>query len=648
MADIVSRIPFPLSGGETPGTGTGSYQLQDNIYDFALGGIAFLSAIRDKGDVQFPHKEQMIPIRKQQFDAQTEPGEQSLTDWWFRSQSSFNGGAGLLYQDPDVDNQFGQKFADSLGVDPWAVGELHLLRQANSIANVTTGPNFIKGYVNTSGLDRAWYTEGVLFNSTDGTSTSAIGGGSGAAILGLAGAGARYLLLRTDGIWSNTDTGVQTKMYSPPAGTINTGTIGYAKDRIVAAFNNAIYVAPIVTTGLPAALPSVSYTHSDPLWRWVSVTEGPSAIYAAGTNGTTSSIFRLSLDLNAGSPTLLVTVTASFPTGEVIRTIFGYVGSFMGIATNKGFRVGEFTGDGDVAYGPLLFTPTGGCQGITGFDRFMLTGSTNQHDGSSGLYRIDLGTAVQDQTSRAVRYAYARGIYGTGDSNAITGLDMFGATDQKIFITADNVWLEHATDLYPEGYLKTGRIRFNTEEPKLFKFVSLRAPIPLEGDLALSVLDQNGGETPYLTYGTGLSPGGKDIGIPVPSGPQVWIALKFTLRRGDSDPTVGGKLNGWQIKALPGSIRQRFITTTFLLFDEEMDKSGQRIGYRGYARERYDQFKALARAGDVVTFQLLHDSLAIQVVIDDWEFTQLSPPGANGNTLGGYLTVKLRTVTETT
>jgi hypothetical protein len=106
-------------------------------------------------------------------------------------------------------------------------------------------------------------------------------------------------------------------------------------------------------------------------------------------------------------------------------------------------------------------------------------------------------------------------------------------------------------------------------------------------------------------------------------------------------------MNGWQVKALPGSIRQRIITHPFLLLDHEKDKGGQRIGYDGYTRDRLADFEAVARAGDVVLFQELAEQAVTQVVIDDFEFRQTGPPGPVGP-LGGYLTVVMRTVAEST
>ena len=382
---------------------------------------------------------------------------------------------------------------------------------------------------------------------------------------------------------------------------------------------------------------------------WRSITDGPNAIYVAGDSGTTSQIHKFTVVDNAGLPVLTwAGVTATMPAGETIRTIYSYVGSFVGIATSKGFRVGEIDSNGDITYGPLLFEPTDGCEGIVGFDRFMWTGSTNAHDGRSGLYRVDLGSVAQEQTTRAVRYAYSRDIYAEGETGRVVSLAMYGKSDRKVFaIDNSGSFLESEATLLPDGYLDTGRIRFNTEEPKLYKFFSARTPTNLDGSVSVSLKTEGGGLIPYTTYSATSPSGTRDVAIHTPQGPQNWLAMRFTLTRDVTDNTTGGILNGWQAKALPGSIRQRIITVPLLCFDDETDRTGQNIGFEGYARERLEAFQAVARAGDVVVFQELQDDVAIQVVIDDWEFRQLSPPGNRG-ALGGILTLVLRTVAETT
>src|ERR1043165_6688544 len=143
--EVVRKIPDQLSGLSV--AGTGQYVPQDNQYDYAIAGMPFLSAISDER----PHTNRMAEIRKDQFDNFAEPGEQSLQGWWLRSQSTFNGGAGVLYQDPDNDNQFNYRFRDSLGINCWEAGELSLLRQVNSIQPSALGTNRVQGYATLAG-----------------------------------------------------------------------------------------------------------------------------------------------------------------------------------------------------------------------------------------------------------------------------------------------------------------------------------------------------------------------------------------------------------------------------------------------------------------------------------------------------------------
>jgi hypothetical protein len=643
MATVVRRIPDELSGLGV--AVSSSYTLSTNAYDYAIAGIPFLSATQDSR----PYTERMAEIRKQQFDNFAEPGEQSLQGWWLRSQSTFTGGAGVLYQDPDTDNQFNFRFDTSLGVDPWTAGEVKLLRNtAVAHANAKV-PVLARGYVTAAGVDAAWVSaQDELRKITTSTDTSVIAAG-GATIRDLTSTGEQYFIARDDGVYKGTDAGAPSQIYNTALNS--TAVLEFVKARLILGFNNAVYQLVTAPVGAPIAIPAATYTHQDSSWVWKSITDGPNAIYVVGDSGTQSEIHKFSATLNGGTglPELAWTgVTATLPTGEIVRDIYQYVGSFVGIATNKGFRVGEIDGNGDIQYGPLLFEVDDGCRGIVGRDRFMWTGTEGQHDGGSGLFRIDLGSVIQEQTTRAVRYAYARDIYTDDSPSAVTSISMLGATDRKVFtVTGVGAYLEADTELVSSGYLTTGRIRFNTEEPKLYKFFSVRAPSPLTGNLSVAILSESGGDVTHITYTPTFGSGTLDVGINSPSGPQNWIKMRFTLTRGP-DTALGGVLNGWQVKALPGSIRQRMISQVVQLFDEETDRTGQRIGYDGYSRQRFEDFKAVARAGDVVTYQELQEDISTQVVIDDWEFRQAAPPGPNQGALGGYLTVVMRTVAEST
>lgn len=130
---FAKRLPFPLSQRIAGATGA-LYSRQGREFDVAIGGIPFmLASIND-----LPQSIETIKVRKDQFDVE-DPGEQSLTGWWRRSQSSFHEGAGNLYQESSTTNTPGNGFYTSSGVDVLSKqGRLTLLKKMKS-ATVTGG-----------------------------------------------------------------------------------------------------------------------------------------------------------------------------------------------------------------------------------------------------------------------------------------------------------------------------------------------------------------------------------------------------------------------------------------------------------------------------------------------------------------------------
>ena len=113
---------------------TSIWQNTDVAYDVAIGGMPFIYAISD----EYPYIRQTAPYRKEQFDNQSEPGEQSLTGWWLRSQSSFHEGTGITFYDPALIPGEGTfRYADSKGVDVWTEGEVTLLKDSTQGHNTT-------------------------------------------------------------------------------------------------------------------------------------------------------------------------------------------------------------------------------------------------------------------------------------------------------------------------------------------------------------------------------------------------------------------------------------------------------------------------------------------------------------------------------
>ena len=103
-------------------------------YDCAIGGQPFFYAISNDRT----YKRQTAPYRKEQFDNSKEPGEQSLTGWWIRSQSSFHRGAGINFYDPSAGEETDYRFTSSLGVDVWEKGQVTLLKNVDQV-HIMTG-----------------------------------------------------------------------------------------------------------------------------------------------------------------------------------------------------------------------------------------------------------------------------------------------------------------------------------------------------------------------------------------------------------------------------------------------------------------------------------------------------------------------------
>ena len=117
--DITEGIPYALS---TPASAN-TYQLSTVQYDVAIAGLPFFLGASDDS----PYRRVTAQYRKTQIDQTREPGEQTLTGWWLRSQSSFHQGAGIKFYEPIQDESLRFQFTESKGCDIWTKGQVTLL-----------------------------------------------------------------------------------------------------------------------------------------------------------------------------------------------------------------------------------------------------------------------------------------------------------------------------------------------------------------------------------------------------------------------------------------------------------------------------------------------------------------------------------------
>ena len=420
------------------------WQNTSDSYDVAVGGQPFFYAINDAR----PYIRQTAPYKKDQFDNGKEPGEQSLTGWWLRSQSSFHSGSGIKFYDPSAGETVDYRFTDSKGVNVWTKGQVTLLKDT-ATTHYTSGPIQTNGkpfqiarsieYGGTNGV-LLWDEYDVDKIAEDGTVTHFLdyAAGTDYAVQAICDDGTyAYWIVNilNSGtprlrIYKKLLTGVSgagdTLMISDNGITVNTATMEYVKDRIVMGINNKIYEI----SSSASTLPSPVYTHSDTDIVFSSITASGPAIYIAGYSGTQSSIFKFTLNTSGVMPTLTTAITAAeMPVGEIIHKIYYYLG-YMMIGTNKGIRAAVVSDqDGSINYGPLIVETTQPCYDFAARDRFVWCATGV--DGAAGVIRIDLGNEIE-----TLRFAYANDLYVSGTSGYSTTTCAFaGTTDRLVFAT---------------------------------------------------------------------------------------------------------------------------------------------------------------------------------------------------------------------
>lgn len=643
---------------------TSIWQNTDVAYDIALAGLPFIYAINDAR----PYIRQTAPFKKDQFDNQNEPGEQSLTGWWIRSQSSFHGGDGINFFDPQPNDELGHyRFADSKGVNVWTKGQVTLLKNCTS-THVITGTIASNGVTQQHLRSIKWSsTKGVLLLdeydvdkiAADGTVTHFVDYNAGAGVYPV------YAICDdgTKAYWvTNATVGGTTKLtvYGKPltgssASTadefkvfdnsqiISNAVIEYVKQRLVICADNKVYECATAA----ASTPTLLYTNPSSSHVYTSITASGSAIYLAGYNGIQSVIEKFTISTTGTMPTLTSSIVAAeMPTGEVIQKIFYYLG-YMMIGTNKGVRAAVVNDqDGSINYGPLIFESTQPVYDFAARDRFVWCAASVA--GEPGLVRIDLSAEVE-----TLRFAYANDVYADGVTGykttacAFIGNDDPTVADRITFCTANNgtsdgtVYIEDLATLRTSGYLTTGNIRYSTLEPKNFKRLLGRGNFTY-GSMTLETVDKDGIEYDHISYDSSIDP--IEVTTSQPATAQEYVAYKFILYRDGTTNSLGPTFKGYQVKATIATPRQRIIKFPVFCFDIESDKYNVLKGYEGKAFERIQELEDAEEGGDIVTWQDLTTGESRQVQIEQVSFTRMTPPDRRFDGFGGVIDIIVRTV----
>lgn len=628
-------------------------------YDVAVGGLPWFYAINDTR----PYTRQTAPFKKDQFDSSQEPGEQSLTGWWLRSQASFHSGSGIKFYDPLQTDENGHfRFADSKGLNTWTKGQTTLLRSCTP-THYTTGAIASNGKPQQSLRSIQWSsTQGFLMLdeydvdkiAVDGTLTHFIDYTAGAGVYPVYalcddGTYAYWVTNKTSGSTtkltmfkkplsgSSASTADEVQMFQDTA-IISNATMEYVKERIILCADNKVYEIPTSSTALPSPL----YTHPSAGYVFTSVTASGPAIYVSGYNGIKSSIYKFTLSSTATLPTLTAAgVCGELPEGEIAYKIFYYLG-FMMIGTSLGVRAANISEiDGSISYGPLIVQTSQPCYDFAARDHYVWCATSVA--GEPGTIRIDLSNEIEQ-----LRFAYANDVYYDGVTGHVTTSCAFaGNTDRLVFTTAyassanGGIYIEDSATLRINGYLTTGNIRYGTLEPKNFKRLVGRGNFTY-GSMTLETVDKDGVEYDHISYDSSVPP--VEVTTSSPATAQEYVAYKFILYRDATDNTQGPIFKGYQVKATIAVPRQRIIQFPVYNYDIETDRYNASIGYQGRASARLAQLESIEELGDIVTWQDLTTGESRQAIIEQISFTRMTPPDKRFDGFGGIILITVMTV----
>jgi len=600
-------------------------------FDVAIGGVAFLSATSDSR----PYVRQSASVSKQQFDSSKEAGEQTLDQFWLRSQTSWHRGAGIRYYEPGSDEATPFRFDTGVGVDVWTKDSFTLLKRCTVVGPVTAGQ---VAYATTGRLPGG---NDIVLTNENGVvrrrSASSVATYTGVTALSkVAVAGSKVVVgtattLAVGDLSGTTLTDLWTGAPAPP-------TPYWAKSRIIAAAGPSLYELTVNPGG---TWPATSlFTHPDTNWTWTAVTESPTAILAAGHGGGYGAVYRFTLeDATAGSlPKLSQAYQISeFPPGEEVHALRVYLGAYVGIGTSKGLRVGLVDAQGNLSYGPLIVETVSPVRSLSARDSFLYAAvEAAMPNGSSGCVRVNLSEQIADMQ---FAWSWDAQTHTNGQVNSIAFLGNSGRV--VLAVQGEGVYLQSATQYETSGYLVSGRHRYGTVEQKSFEQADLGVRVP-GGTAKFIVVDGKGNELFVRAMSVASADG---LGLTLrgrPEGTQEFVAFKVALEC-SADGLSAPVVDSLQIKAIPAPRRQRMVQFPLLCFDQERSGTGVPFGREGFAWQRIEALEAVESARATVQVQDFVTGETFDALIETIEFKRSGPrSGDNRPNFGGYLTVTVR------
>lgn len=417
-----------------------------------------------------------IPTLRTQNDDK-EAGELSLNPegLWRRSISEWHYGAGQEMYDDDEGQR--QRFRASKGVDVWTPGKATLLPATSLVAAVNASAAVVQTVTTAAHL---YYGDLQTVVRSDLATQTNVTGTPAANITSMVSVGS-YVLVGYTGAGVYKIAAGATTGAAWMTDSVTPSVVGWAKGRVIVAVGNTLYNPTTAFSG-SAALPTALFAHPDTAFSWVGVAEGTSWIYAGGTVGDKSMVYKTAVKAD-GTALDAPSVAGRLPDGETLTSIFGYLGVLV-LGTSRGFRIAAANANGDLTIGSLVDIGVA-VRAMFGRGTFVYFGWSNYDATSTGIGRMDLSTLTDGDN---LVPAYASDLMATGQGTvggiAYLGTLVFG-------VDTVGVYRQHATDLVASGTVETGTIRYGLTEDKVA--VGAKAGFTGVGSVALE-LSVDGGD----------------------------------------------------------------------------------------------------------------------------------------------------------
>lgn len=403
-----------------------------------------------------------------------------------------------------------------------------------------------------------------------------------------------YAALGTNGVHTTTRGAATSTHYSD----LQASLVAYVKGRLMAARNNSIY--NITASG---AAPAALFTQNNTDFTWVGFAEGRNALYMAGYSGDRSIIYRTSLKTD-GTALDAPVVAGELPDGEIVRSIQGYLGTYIIIGTDRGVRFAQIIGGvdaADITIGGLIRTPSA-VRCFEPQDRYVWFGYERYDSVSSGLGRLDLSVLNESIP------AYASDLMVTAQAD-VTSVGTY--SNKRIFAISGTGFYKESDDKVSTGSLETGYVTYGLADYKTLATVTARH-VTTNGTYRIYVSKDDAG---YSLIGTHTAGATEPESFPLAQTAGERFEMKFELDRSPTTLTAGPSLRGWTLRAKPAAKRNVSFTVPLLLFDH-YEKNGQ--DFISDPSVALGAIESVFEEQRAVSFQL--GTEAFTVFLDDYEW----------------------------